>query len=568
MLLNWLRGSAQRAPKGDRSKVGRRTARPALEGLEDRLLLDSYTWARLGQDGDFGDAANWRNIQPFKPPAVPGPGDQAEIHPTVTVTSSQSRTVGVINVIGFGRLVIAGGTFTANYGGSIGNLTLNSGATFKAAGGTTQVSGNRSTSIAGTVLVGNGAKVIFMSTSDNSHTYTGTVQVAAGGRAEFAKGGGAALHPFASGSKITGAGTVAFIGGVSYIEGTYALEGTTVVAGGRVVFTSEARTKDATLSGGTLDGEGSFASSGTMVWSGTVLEGTGRITAEGRLNITGGGVKIMRREFINKGTATWTGTGNIRLDANFTNDTGAVFETKNDAVFEKEWVGVPPNRRLRVGPTSFINNGTFRKSRLGDAQPGRLTTAFAPCAFFNQEEDTGRVDVRSGTLRLSGSLLTSRIDVALLSVVEFGPGCADSWGWHTIRPSLTIAGDGLAKVTGTAYVEGSVSAVNFEVASGTLLLVNAGVLSVSRDYTQRSGAELIVFWPGQEAKLRVAGRASLAGKLSLVLGATPRPGDSFEVVSYGSVSGVFGRIEGLETTSWYFDPNYRANSLIVTVRPR
>jgi hypothetical protein len=92
-----------------------------------------------------------------------------------------------------------------------------------------------------------------------------------------------------------------------------------------------------------------------------------------------------------------------------------------------------------------------------------------------------------------------------------------------------------------------------------------GILTINGDYTQRVGGVLQIkiggLTPGDEFdQLKITGQATLDGTLavSLISGFVPNTGDSFSVLTFGSVSGVFAAITG---DGPLFDPVYDANSL-------
>jgi hypothetical protein len=109
MTWNVFRSSRIRKP----AQAPTRPYRLALEELEDRRLLATFTWVQNGS-GDFNTAANWRNDNGN--PGVPGANDEAVINITgISVTSSTSNAVD--SLLCAAQLTLAGGTFSiANAG--------------------------------------------------------------------------------------------------------------------------------------------------------------------------------------------------------------------------------------------------------------------------------------------------------------------------------------------------------------------------------------------------------------------------------------------------------------------
>jgi hypothetical protein len=112
-------------------------------------------------------------------------------------------------------------------------------------------------------------------------------------------------------------------------------------------------------------------------------------------------------------------------------------------------------------------------------------------------------------------------------------------GGLSIQPGQTLQGSGT--------MPGSVSSRG-RVSPGQ----SPGVLTIDGDYTQEATGELLIeiggLTPGtQYDQLHVTGAAALGGSLTVALvnGFMPRPGDRFQVTTYGSRTGVFETLNGL-----------------------
>jgi RHS repeat-associated protein len=262
------------------------------------------------------------------------------------------------------------------------------------------------------------------------------------------------------------------------------------------------------LSGGTLTGAGTLTVSGQLTWTAGTMSGTGSmgITATGSLNITGDTNKfLVQRTLTNAGQVTWTGAGGISTGngAAFINQAGATFDAQNDSPYSESF----------TGGSTFANAGTFRKSA------GAGTTGVS-VAFNN----TGTVEVRSGTLSLSGggmdngyfmvatgatlSFAGGTHDLGTGSIVlgagtvAFTAGTANLAGAYDISGSTQVSGlamanfnssarttagslggDGTLGGSGTLTVTGTFTWTGgFMIGAGTTAIAATGILSLTGDY--------------------------------------------------------------------------------------
>jgi len=146
--------------------------------------------------------------------------------------------------------------------------------------------------------------------------------------------------------------------------------------------------------------------------------------------------------------------------------------------------------------------------------------------------------------------------------------------------------------TGTVTLSGgTINALQVDVNGGSLLgtgVVNAtivnnggivspglspGILTLNGDYTQDAAASMVVEIGGVIAGtdydvVDVLASCVLDGTLDVALinGFTPGPGDSFEVLTCGSLSGEFAMIDGVALGGGLvLQPQYGANSLMLLV---
>jgi hypothetical protein len=199
---------------------------------------------------------------------------------------------------------------------------------------------------------------------------------------------------------------------------------------------------------------------------------------------------------------------------------------------------------------SVVNSGTIN---VQSGQGGDLTVnAAGPApAFVN----TGTLTV--GDLR---SLIIERGDFANAGTVTVGSfGILHVEGGYTQSSGLTRLNSGVLTAGGLVDIEGGVLAgagvINANLLNNAELDVDGpgspGVLTIVGDYTQTSGAVLVIEIGGPNAgtdfdQLNITGQARLDGTLTvnLINGFVPNSGDSFQVLTFGSGAGNFATLNG------------------------
>jgi len=193
-------------------------------------------------------------------------------------------------------------------------------------------------------------------------------------------------HTLSAGASLSGAGSVNIASGAFTNLGTYDIGGSTTVGsgvvaamGGTVLNVGSALvvnegylmiTPNLTVNGtvtlggvssdGNLGGSGTLTINGTMNWTRGYLSGSG-VTVIGSnsvVNVSGASTKYLYQRTVNNyGTVNWSGVGGISADlgAVFNNQTGALFDAKNDVTCG--------------GIMTFNNAGTLRKSARDWVQP-------------------------------------------------------------------------------------------------------------------------------------------------------------------------------------------------------
>ena len=215
---------------------------------------------------------------------------------------------------------------------------------------------------------------------------TGTVDVQSGTLSLNRGGTG-------SGSYIAEAGATLAVGN-GYLASTNAVfsgAGTNLWMGGTITINGTVMTTNSILAGAGLSGSGSFSGGLTWISGEFAPGGTLTIATNGMLTINGSTTLQMYGALTNAGTVNWVGGAFVIQNANGANGgyigginnlPGAVFNVQCD-----QTIGC-----ACYGYEYFNNAGMVRKS-------ASASTAVDQCAF----QQSGTVDVQSGTLSLSGS---------------------------------------------------------------------------------------------------------------------------------------------------------------------
>lgn len=360
---------------------------------------------------------------------------------------------------------------------------------------------------------------------------TGTLQLARGGSGSGALEimdaatlrFSAGMQTFSAGSRLDIApeGTLRIDGGILAIAGTINVEGLTQITAGGLRLNGIAATSNLAevfLSGGELGGTGSKNVNGLLNWTGgslgTRFNSAGVLNLNGGVAITGSNTKTFAGgTYNNLGTLTWTGTGNLNVNTGgtFNNLLGATFDIQNDADVTRS-----------NGAMSFFNDGLLVKS----AGSGETLYSVSFSSFTNRS--TGVVEVASGTLRIATTFPATPGTIRL------------DGGTLRLSNTLTLQADGVLEGAGTILT----SVTN----GGRVQLggSSAGLLTIDGNYTQLSTGDLQMQIGGPLADvdydhLHVTGSVTLGGILNVTLidNFVPRPGDTFDVVTYASHVGTF-----------------------------
>jgi hypothetical protein len=473
--MHWNLFRFPRTPRLRPAASRTRRQRLILEEFEDRLLLSTITWI-LNGSGDFANAANWNTG------TVPGPSDDAIINLTgITITSSQSPTVNSLQCSG--QLMITGGIFTINNGGTanshISTLAIDSGTALQVLANSLFINGGSS---AGSLVAAGGAAIKL-------------------GNDQFSMNAGSALL-----------GTGLFF-----------------VAGGMLTFNvNENAPANFQVDGGAVNGPGILTITNTFTWSGGNLDGNGStvVPIGTTLNISGANFKYLTSgHTLNiAGTATWTDSGD--LDGS----PGSVLNITSTGTFNVETDAVSGSGGAGAG-VIFNNSGVFTKSDTTG------TTAFQGNRFNN----LGTVNVESGTLSFdtnytqSAGTTTVSAGATLASsgTVNIQGGTLDGLG--TINADVSNAGTvGTASSTGTltitrSYTQTSTGTLNIQIGGAaqfdTIAIGGPAVLGGTLNISLINN-----FMPSAGQAFQMLTFASASGGFSTENGLSISPGLSFNPV--------------------------------------
>jgi hypothetical protein len=338
------------------------------------------------------------------------------------------------------------------------------------------------------------------------------------------------------------------------------VQGSLVISGGTLSVGATSTAANLTLSGGTLTGAGAITVSGSFSWSGGVQSGSGSMTisssATFTLNSSSSALTLSGRTVNNAGTANWTGSGALQLNAGASWNNSGLFNAQNNASITTS------------SSATFSNSGTFRKS------VGTGSTTFGSGASFT---NTGQVDLQTGTLSLGAGSSSGTMSLASGTTLSFTGG-------FTLTNASTITGSGsVVFSSGTNTLGGSITASSVTIQSGatvsgsatiTSSVTNSGTiyiggpgatgqLTINGNFTQTSQGILNMEIAGLTAatqfdQLAISGTATLAGTLNVQLlnGFIPVSGNRFALLTFGSHSGSFGTVTGLQENGINFTPQY------------
>jgi hypothetical protein len=386
--------------------------------------------------------------------------------------------------------------------------------------------------------------------------------------------------------------------------GTFTLNG--IAAGGNTPFTAS------TLDNLSVSNDGTFVNTGSS--SLTINRFTVRDNglfrnfpnATGRMDLTGG-TKILQDNAVmdNYGTLELSSFMSIRNNATLNNDLGGTFthsagdmysfgssRVLNDATFTNTGGNL-----FLSGSALFQNTVNFTQTAGNtDIGNGSFVNANSFNNFGTYNHDGGTTNIHGGATLLNDSFYNH--DGGTLTVHASGLFKNDfvntiSGGTVQINAGGTLNGTGFASTTltgGTLRVNGEMIQTGVTINGGTLdgtgtvrsnIANNGGTvgpgnspgtLTVDGNFAQGPGGTLAIEIDSLLAfdVLDILGTATLAGILDLTVdagyAAAAQDGDMFTIVEWGSFSGAFDTVNGLNFAAGkFFTLDYGMNGLTLTV---
>ena len=234
-----------------------------------------------------------------------------------------------------------------------------------------------------------------------------------------------------------------------------------VIGSGQPVLGTDATVAEATLSGGSLSGDGNLTVTGTFTWSGGTLNGRNyadtaalTIPAGATLHIVGELDKGLRgRDIFNDGTILWEGTGNLEVmwSTHVENRAGATLDIRSDAAWTRS-----------NGTLDLVNAGLVVKS----AGTGTTRLNYPYGDLINE----GVIRVEVGTLLLTNGISAFSAGGDGAFEIESGAVLRFNQATYNFGPGSSVGGEGTLTVTsGTARL-GTASLTGPTVISGGYLL--------------------------------------------------------------------------------------------------
>ena len=550
----------------------------------------TYTW-----DAGGGGDTSWLNPLNWSPDGLPGASDAAMLNSNATITLDTTD--------------VTVGDFIQNNGTLTGSKTLNIIGSFSWNGGTQTGTGMTHPVAESSTVLGGEAKTLdtrtlFVQGSGSSNngfalTLNNGAKLQAGGLYEvllatpFQSGGnggvievrpegtlrksGAASMTLPVGLTFTENGLLEVLGGTFSVlsggsatdaifrvtpgntlnfnsssgfslfnnvlfegGGTVALIGGSLSNGSTTVLNVAANTTFA-ISGGTfVANTTTIVNNGPLQWSGGSLTGFGTWGVNGPFDISGNAVKTLSQLILNiapTSAGSWSGTGNLSLLQSAQINIGGTVNVLSDLdVLDGDSSGSV----LNVFPT-----GNFNKVSAGttDMQIATTSDGFVTSSNGGTLQFSSTFTQNSGSLSVGGGSF-----IAATSPLQINAGLVTGTG--TFTGSLINSG-------------GIVSPANG--------LNNAGILTITGDYSQGNDGELFIEAQGTTPgsgydQLQVGGTTSLDRKLSFVTfnGYNAVAPTNFDVItSTGTISGTFP-VTNLPPNG---SVSYTANSVNVAFAP-
>jgi T5SS/PEP-CTERM-associated repeat protein len=290
----------------------------------------------------------------------------------------------------------------------------------------------------------------------------------------------------------------------------------------------------------TVNGAGSIWNSSSDVFIGNSGKGAGKLT------VSSGGAFNVLGETTKFGIANEAGTtGELDVDGSGSRVTGSRFIAGVDGAATMR---ITNGGSLQTGEAAIASSSTSSGDVLVSGAGSLWTVTGFALYVGGIANDTGFNQGGPATLTVANGglvLVSELIDIARLGKIVLSGGAVGvGTNANPAVNTLRVAADGL--LIGYGRVQGQVIVAQ----GGQILPGNSpGILTIDGNYTQEAGstfyAELGGSDPGTSYdQVQVSGQATLAGNLQVRLtnGFTPAVGQTFRILSAGSISGVFTSI--------------------------
>jgi|HubBroStandDraft_6_1064221.scaffolds.fasta_scaffold06787_6 hypothetical protein len=295
-----------------------------------------------------------------------------------------------------------------------------------------------------------------------------------------------------------------------------------------------------------------YASNGsTLDIKGTVTQQEG---IDNEFDIAGGSAVNIGGSFINYGESD-VGSGGVGIG------TGSTLTVHKDFIDTAGMISASGGSVLDVGHNLVIRD--YAAFGILSLSKGSIVTVGG--TLFNSLgqvliDSTSVLNADSGYQQMGGNRL------------YYGYGSSATPGNTVVDGVLNVGGTGVnihgGTLSGTGVINGNVTM------GGRLIPGDEpapGTLTIHGKYTQMPGATLIdpIASLGESSMLEVTGAADLFGgvlDIDLLNGFVPTAGETFEVMSYGSLDGAFTRVNGRRIdSSLFFDVEYGPHDITLVV---
>ncbi|MGE5506224.1 MAG: LamG-like jellyroll fold domain-containing protein [Actinomycetota bacterium] len=436
---------------------------------------------------------------------------------------------------------------------------------------------------ASTVTTSGTTSLIITADDSGAHSWAGGSDWAAGWTGGAAGAGDVALIT-ADGT--IGVGTTATVAGLS-VSGNGVTDTTLTIAGGRLDLNGLG-VMDVSgvleLDSGTLGGSGDLIALGCVTMTGGTLAGTGTMTLQNQATLSGTITVDKTVAFEAPATlsgVTISGTGLI-------DNINALTIAGGDASFLVDFANSGAGAQMTVDASGGYGHVSFAHTLVNDGY------------LFLQQSDSGGTEAATltvGTLVNHLELASDSLNAASASHVIAGDVVNDGklWIYHdlTITGDLTSSGTISTNAGETLSVHGDVwaSSTDHVIGTGTIDVAAGHVFHNDGNidpylYNSTLGGTLhfngdLALGDSSDLALRinssvdydhlyVSGAATLNGTLDITLSTTPGNGTSYSLLNWGSATGTFDAINGIDdpTGAYLLDPTFGSNGLTLVSHTR